>query len=270
MIRGKTAQGQRFFSELRKCIHDLTPSYSLSIMNPYELSCLEAQDLLLQAPKLTRISVNSWRQYYGGRGTKFPRAEVYKRDDEVYWLPGAQFILTPPGEFSETLIVLVIVVEDSMESGGAQIQKRVVGRLLLLPAGIAIEEIVDLVCYFWQWEKRHINKILYVCVCLCVCARTLSCFSCVWLFVTLCTVARQAPLSTGLLQARKLEWVAIPFSRGVFLNEGLNQQLLCLLHGQMGSLPLAPPRKPTYIYISDLYVYVYMVINTSMYVYICM
>ena len=58
-----------------------------------------------------------------------------------------------------------------MESWGAQIQKRVVGRLLLLPTGIAIEEIVDLVCYFWQGEKRHINKILYMCVsgCVCVC-----------------------------------------------------------------------------------------------------
>jgi len=80
--------------------------------------------------------------------------------------------------------MLVIVVEDSMESGGAQIQKRVVGCLLLLPTGIAIEEIVDLVCYFWQGEKRHINKILYMCVsgCVCVCACTLSCFSC----LTLC------------------------------------------------------------------------------------
>ena len=78
---------------------------------------------------------------------QFPRAEVYRREDEVYWLPGAQFILTPPGEFSKTLIVLVIVVEDSMESGGAQIQECVVGGLLLLPTGVAIEEIVDLVCY---------------------------------------------------------------------------------------------------------------------------
>ena len=32
--------------------------------------------------------------------------------------------------------------------------------------------------------------------------------------VTLWTVARQAPLSMGILQARILEWVAIPFSRG--------------------------------------------------------
>ena len=34
------------------------------------------------------------------------------------------------------------------------------------------------------------------------------------LFATLWTVARQAPLSKGILQARILEWVVIPFSRG--------------------------------------------------------
>ena len=36
----------------------------------------------------------------------------------------------------------------------------------------------------------------------------------VQLFATLWTVAHQAPLSMGILQARKLEWVAISFSRG--------------------------------------------------------
>ena len=44
-----------------------------------------------------------------------------------------------------------------------------------------------------------------------VCAQALSC---VWLFVTPWTVARQAPLSMGILQARTLEWVAMPSSRG--------------------------------------------------------
>ena len=34
------------------------------------------------------------------------------------------------------------------------------------------------------------------------------------LFVTLWTVAHQAPLFMGILQARILEWVAMPFSRG--------------------------------------------------------
>ena len=46
------------------------------------------------------------------------------------------------------------------------------------------------------------------------CASELSHFSHVQLFVTLWTAARQAPLSTGLLQVRILEWVAMPSSRG--------------------------------------------------------
>ena len=39
-------------------------------------------------------------------------------------------------------------------------------------------------------------------------------FSHVKLFTTLWTVARQAPLSMGILQARILEWAAMPSSRG--------------------------------------------------------
>ena len=39
-------------------------------------------------------------------------------------------------------------------------------------------------------------------------------FSYVWLFETPWTVAYQAPLSMGILQARMLEWVAMPSSRG--------------------------------------------------------
>ena len=41
----------------------------------------------------------------------------------------------------------------------------------------------------------------------------LSHFSCIRLCVTLWTVALQAPLSMGILQARILEWVAVPSSR---------------------------------------------------------
>ena len=41
-----------------------------------------------------------------------------------------------------------------------------------------------------------------------------SCFSRVRLFVPPWTLARQAPLSMGSLQARMLEWVAISSSRG--------------------------------------------------------
>ena len=42
------------------------------------------------------------------------------------------------------------------------------------------------------------------------CAQLLSC---VWLFATPWTVALQAPVSMGILQARILEWVAMPSSR---------------------------------------------------------
>jgi len=45
-------------------------------------------------------------------------------------------------------------------------------------------------------------------------ACVLSCFSRVQLFVTPWTVAWQATLQAGILQARILEWVAIPSSRG--------------------------------------------------------
>ena len=47
---------------------------------------------------------------------------------------------------------------------------------------------------------------------MCCCA-VLSLSSRVWLFVIPWTVARQAPLSMGILQARTLEWVARPSSR---------------------------------------------------------
>ena len=45
----------------------------------------------------------------------------------------------------------------------------------------------------------------------------------------------------GILQATILEWVAIPFSRGIFLTQGLN---LSLLHWQADPLPFEPLGKP--------------------------
>jgi len=46
----------------------------------------------------------------------------------------------------------------------------------------------------------------------------------------------------GIVQAKILEWIAMPSSRGIFLTQGSNPCLLCLLHWQTGSL--APPGKP--------------------------
>ena len=48
----------------------------------------------------------------------------------------------------------------------------------------------------------------------------------------------------GILQARILEWVAIILLQGIFLNQGSNLHLLCLLHWQMGSLTSATWEAP--------------------------
>ena len=47
-----------------------------------------------------------------------------------------------------------------------------------------------------------------------------------------------------IFQARILEQVAISYSRGIFLIQGSDPSLLCLLHWQADSLPLAPSGKP--------------------------
>ena len=73
----------------------------------------------------------------------------------------------------------------------------------------------------------------------CLCAKLLQ------LCPTLCDLIDCSPPGSsvhGILQARKLEWVAMPSSRGP--SQPRNPHRLCLLHWQVGSLPLAPPGKP--------------------------
>jgi len=75
----------------------------------------------------------------------------------------------------------------------------------------------------------------------------------------------------GILQARILEWVAMPSSRVSNLqlpNQGSNLQLLHLLHWQVGSLSLAPPGKSIWIY-THKYIYEYIcLIYFYIYIYI--
>ena len=40
----------------------------------------------------------------------------------------------------------------------------------------------------------------------------------------------------GILQARTLEWIAMPSSKGIFPTQGLNLLLLCLLHWQADAI----------------------------------
>ena len=71
----------------------------------------------------------------------------------------------------------------------------------------------------------------------------LSCFSHVLLFVTPRTVAWQAPLSMGF--SKQEYWSGChALLQGIFLTQGSDLRLLCLLHWQEGSLSLMPPGKP--------------------------
>ena len=85
----------------------------------------------------------------------------------------------------------------------------------------------------------------------CMCAKSLQ--SC----LTLCDLMDCSPPGSsvhGILQGRILEWVAIsppgdlPNSgilQGIFATQGWHLHRLCLLYWQAGSLPLAPPGKPS-------------------------
>ena len=83
----------------------------------------------------------------------------------------------------------------------------------------------------WGWIYIHI-------------ARILSCFSHIWLFVTLWTVAYQASLSMGFSMQENCS--RLPCPPGDLPDSGNNPRLLCLLHWQPGSLPLAPLGKPSF------------------------
>ena len=74
-------------------------------------------------------------------------------------------------------------------------------------------------------------------------ACVLSCFTCVWLCVTLWTCSLPGSSVYGILQSRILEWVAMPFSRGSSQPRDWTW-VSRLLHWQVGSLLLAPPGKP--------------------------
>ena len=79
-----------------------------------------------------------------------------------------------------------------------------------------------------------------------VCLRMLSH---VWLFLTPWTVARQAPLSMGILQARTLEWVAIFSPTGSFWPRDRTSLSWVFCIEQVYSLPTVPPGKPLFIHV---------------------
>ena len=83
----------------------------------------------------------------------------------------------------------------------------------------------------WGYKAWCVRLIILHCIFTCV-------LSCVRLFAIPWTVARQAPLSMGILQVGILEWIP-PLGdavlQGIFLTQGSNPHLLCRLHWQVGS-----------------------------------
>ena len=80
---------------------------------------------------------------------------------------------------------------------------------------------------------------------LCVCAHSLHICD----FVTPQTIAHQVPLSMG-FSGRNTGVGGHALLQRIFPTQGSNLLLLCLLHWQAGSLPLAPPGKPVSRFIS--------------------
>ena len=102
-----------------------------------------------------------------------------------------------------------------------------------------------LVCWFGKWFRssniqsalQSLNKLhlvviyhpFYVLLSSCVHACMLSCFSCVRLFVTLWTIAHQAPLSMGFSRQKYWSGSSCP-PPGSLPTQGSNLHLLRLLH----------------------------------------
>ena len=89
---------------------------------------------------------------------------------------------------------------------------------------------------------REFHSMFYFLSSTCICTKSLQ--SC----PSLCNpMDSSPPVSSvdGILQARILEWVAMPSPQGIFLTQELNPCLVCLLYWQVGSLLLAPHGKPS-------------------------
>ena len=77
----------------------------------------------------------------------------------------------------------------------------------------------------------------------CIMCCRLSHFSHVRLFATLWNVALQGPFAHGDFPGKNTGVDCHALLQGIFPTQGSNLHLLCLLHWQAGSFPLAPPGK---------------------------
>ena len=95
------------------------------------------------------------------------------------------------------------------------------------------EVLIFIFPFSWLKMRDQIIKLTWVHTDRCTCMQ--SCFRHIQLFVT---------SVQGSLQARTLEWVAMPSSRGSSWPRD-RTHIFCLLHWQAGSSPLLPPGNQT-------------------------
>ena len=99
-----------------------------------------------------------------------------------------------------------------------------------------------------------------------VTCKMLSCFS----HVQLCDPMDHSPPGSsvhGILSPGKNTGMSChALLQGIFLTQGSNPCLLCLLHWQAGPLPLAPPGKPHSC--SQVHLYSYIATHVFRYIYI--
>ena len=87
----------------------------------------------------------------------------------------------------------------------------------------------------------------------------LSCFSCVQLYVTLWTIAHQAPLPIRIPQNKNTRAGCHVLLQGISSTEGSNPRLFCLLHWYISSLP--------YHHLGRLNIYTYMCVCVCVCIY---
>ena len=99
-----------------------------------------------------------------------------------------------------------------------------------------------------QDQKLAVFFFLCVCVCVCVCVHVCVCVLVAQSCPTLCDPLDCSPPGSsvhGILQARILEWVAIPFSKGNLPNSGIKLGSPKL---QIDSSFSEPPGKPLHLF----------------------
>ena len=96
-----------------------------------------------------------------------------------------------------------------------------------------------------EGKLDHILYFVYVKIKISDHVLMLNSFSRFRLFATLWTVARQAPLSME-FSSKNTGVGCHTLLQGIFPTQRLHLSLLCLLHWQEDSLPLAPPGKGYY------------------------